>query len=436
MHGEISLQSKIGQGTTAAFWIPFKKAEYGHNTSPPVDLGSIPNRLQSDLSVSCGSSDDRATPPATPISHRAQSAKGSTDNTLARAQLTSGEERANNLTEAERRATHILVVEDNTINQHIATKFIKKAKFSVAAVWNGQECLEYLDEPSNPTPAIILMDCMMPIMDGYRATQVLRSRGSDTKNTNIPVIAMTASAIRGDFDRCMAAGMNDYLAKPVKFEALEKMLVKWAIEGRRRTQRSSQNAQIQVPLLQPPTTGNGDTKASSPERQLLEFDTRKALIKTSETENVSSKRRADEEETAMSVRDNKLLDAASGTSSHPGRLLRLPSDENQALSGARGQGGTHALTRENMSRFVGEQDEHDLKDEAEQNYLSVDSVAAGHAGSRSSMHVHGSSMDDSVELRQKDSNESGDENYAVPQQRPTAAWKKRFDSEVTVRRSD
>ncbi|KAH8593804.1 hypothetical protein B0O99DRAFT_514983 [Bisporella sp. PMI_857] len=153
-----------------------------------------------------------------------------------------------------RKDYHVLVVEDNAINQVIAIKTIKKLGFSVEAAWNGKEALSYLLDPSpkKPRPDIILMDVQMPILDGYEATKILRtSKGYNEEGSgavplgierqvvkirDIPVIAMTASAIQGDKEKCYEAGMDDYLAKPVEKVKLEEMLVKWV--GRQRENHS------------------------------------------------------------------------------------------------------------------------------------------------------------------------------------------------------
>jgi CheY-like chemotaxis protein len=145
----------------------------------------------------------------------------------------------------------------SAINQTIAIKNIRKLGFPVTAVWNGREALSYLlsPSPSQPRPSIILMDVQMPVMDGYEATRILRTgreysledgKGDENKMvefgrrqddgekiliggrlSDIPVIAMTASAIQGDREKCHEAGMDDYLAKPVEKAKLEEMLVKW-----------------------------------------------------------------------------------------------------------------------------------------------------------------------------------------------------------------
>ena len=125
------------------------------------------------------------------------------------------------------------------MNQTIALRLIKKFGFTVSAVWNGKEALDYLLEPTtpdHPKPDVILMDVQMPVLDGYRATHYIRHHSPFSTLPEIralPIVAMTASAIQGDREKCVRAGMNDYLSKPVKGPILEGMLLKWALEGKR-----------------------------------------------------------------------------------------------------------------------------------------------------------------------------------------------------------
>lgn len=123
------------------------------------------------------------------------------------------------------------------VNQIIATKTISKLGFQVAAVWNGKEALEYLNGSShgrNPKPDIILMDVQMPVIDGYKCTHLLRYHNPFKQYVqDVPIVAMTASAIQGDREKCTKAGMDDYLSKPVTMAVLEKMLIRWSLTGRR-----------------------------------------------------------------------------------------------------------------------------------------------------------------------------------------------------------
>jgi PAS domain S-box-containing protein len=119
---------------------------------------------------------------------------------------------------------HLLLAEDEPINQMIALCFVEKLHFQADAVANGLEVLETLErEPYD----LILMDCQMPELDGYEATRRIRSRESD--GHRIPIIAVTAHAMKGDREKCLAAGMDDYLAKPYEEEELAVLLKRWLV---------------------------------------------------------------------------------------------------------------------------------------------------------------------------------------------------------------
>jgi len=118
----------------------------------------------------------------------------------------------------------ILLAEDNIINQQVAIGILKNLRLRVDSVANGSEAVEALKIIPYD---LVLMDCMMPEMDGYEATQVIRDPRSAVLNSAIPIIAMTANAMQGDREKCLAAGMNDYVAKPVDAKALGEALEKW-----------------------------------------------------------------------------------------------------------------------------------------------------------------------------------------------------------------
>ena len=114
----------------------------------------------------------------------------------------------------------ILVVEDNPTNQIVAVGMLKKLGFeNVTVAADGHQAVQ---QASNNDFSAILMDCQMPILDGYAATQALRANACQT-----PIIAMTANASEADAARCLAAGMNDYIAKPVKQSSLQEALMRW-----------------------------------------------------------------------------------------------------------------------------------------------------------------------------------------------------------------
>lgn len=124
-------------------------------------------------------------------------------------------------------SVRILVAEDNLINQKVAQAIIKKMGYEVDIVGNGQETINALQlVPYN----LVLMDCQMPEMDGFEATRRIRQEGSMVLNPNIPIIAMTASAMSGDREKCIRAGMDDFIAKPVRKEEMEEMLTRWLRE--------------------------------------------------------------------------------------------------------------------------------------------------------------------------------------------------------------
>lgn len=250
------------------------------------------------------------------------------------------------------------------MNQKIATKTIVKLGFQVTATWNGKEALDYMlgaSQGRNRKPDIILMDVQMPIIDGYKCTHVLRHHlPYKALVQNVPIVAMTASAIQGDREKCTRAGMDDYLAKPVTMKVLEKMLIRWSRSRRMSSQHEPptsecseigehcDNADIphlgieenefspaahllddlqNSPVTPRPLTTNGLNEPSP-------FDSPAAV------EMIPQIRRAEnEKEWSSMLQENKLIDAAGG----------LPVDmRNNSFPEA---GAGEALTEANVNKL-------------------------------------------------------------------------------------
>ncbi len=119
----------------------------------------------------------------------------------------------------------ILLVEDTPVNRKVFLSQLKQIGLTADYVENGQEALDRLAEQSYD---LIFMDCQMPILDGYEATRLLRER--EGENAHTVVVALTASAMAGDREKCLAAGMDDYLTKPVRTAEIAQVLAKWMPE--------------------------------------------------------------------------------------------------------------------------------------------------------------------------------------------------------------
>ncbi|MDH5602247.1 MAG: response regulator, partial [Gammaproteobacteria bacterium] len=128
------------------------------------------------------------------------------------------------ISEEQRYRIHLLLVEDNITNQKVALGILGKLGYRVDVALNGAEAISVLESNNFD---LVLMDCQMPEMDGFEATRRIRDGQSKVLNHDIPIIAMTAHAMMEDRNKCTAAGMNDYLSKPVEPKALLDMIEKW-----------------------------------------------------------------------------------------------------------------------------------------------------------------------------------------------------------------
>ena len=125
-------------------------------------------------------------------------------------------------------SARVLVVEDNEINQEVVASMLQLWGYQFDIAENGEQGLRMFKAGYD----VILMDCQMPVMDGFEATRLIREREAQTSSDAagvlpVPIIAVTANAMAGDRERCLAAGMDDYLAKPFKQEELQQVLLRW-----------------------------------------------------------------------------------------------------------------------------------------------------------------------------------------------------------------
>jgi signal transduction histidine kinase/CheY-like chemotaxis protein/HPt (histidine-containing phosphotransfer) domain-containing protein len=123
---------------------------------------------------------------------------------------------------------HALLVEDNPVNRQVAQRLLTLLGLSFAVAENGKEALDALE---HDTFDVVLLDCQMPVMDGYTAVRILRQNEAAKSSKHMPVIAMTANAMAGDREKCLRAGMDDYLSKPLNRALLEQTLRRWIPAG-------------------------------------------------------------------------------------------------------------------------------------------------------------------------------------------------------------
>jgi CheY-like chemotaxis protein len=117
----------------------------------------------------------------------------------------------------------VLAADDNAVNKKLITRLLEKAGYVADAVENGREAVEAMARVDYDA---VLMDCQMPVMDGFEATSVIRAAEAG-RSRHVPIIALTASAMQSDRERCLAAGMDDYLTKPIKPGELAEVLARW-----------------------------------------------------------------------------------------------------------------------------------------------------------------------------------------------------------------
>ncbi|MCB1601274.1 MAG: response regulator, partial [Xanthomonadales bacterium] len=124
---------------------------------------------------------------------------------------------------------HALLVEDNPVNRQVAQRLLSLIGISFDVAENGKEAFEMMGRGSYD---VVLMDCQMPVMDGYTATRSRRTLEQERSIPRIPIIAMTANAMAGDREKCLASGMDDYMSKPLNRGLLEQTIRKWMPKNR------------------------------------------------------------------------------------------------------------------------------------------------------------------------------------------------------------
>ncbi|MCC6487614.1 MAG: response regulator [Candidatus Hydrogenedentes bacterium] len=148
---------------------------------------------------------------------------------------------------------NVLVAEDNTVNQEVALEILKSFGCTVDIARDGREAIEKFRDGAYD---IVFMDCQMPVLDGYAATREIRAH--EDHGEHVPIIAMTAHALKGDRERCLAAGMDDYISKPVSPDVVISAVMRW-FQARSGGQRKEETQTLDISLPAPEPSPESDT---------------------------------------------------------------------------------------------------------------------------------------------------------------------------------
>jgi CheY-like chemotaxis protein len=121
-------------------------------------------------------------------------------------------------------AGRVLLAEDNVVNQKVAARMLERLGYEVDVAGDGGAALELHGRRRYD---LVLLDCQMPVLDGYQSAKAMRERERHSSEDHVPIVALTANAMVEDRARCLGAGMDDYVSKPVRLEDLREILARW-----------------------------------------------------------------------------------------------------------------------------------------------------------------------------------------------------------------